>query len=985
MTKLNYIHINNTALLKFLILILVTIQIGIAQADYSKSVNPFIGTAGHGHTFPGALVPFGMVQLSPDTRIDGSWDGCGGYHYSDSIIYGFSHTHLSGTGVSDWGDILLMPANENKGNLSKSYTSGFSHQNENAHAGFYSVKLNNGIRANLTATERVGIHEYIYPGNNSYVYIDLLHRDKTIDCYLEMVDSFTIKGYRKSEAWAKEQHCYFTLKSSKKIKKLFTKSGYSYQQKKDFEKKETVENALMEFDNADKKPLILKVGLSVTGINGSTSNLEKEAPHWDFNRYKNEAESKWNKQLGKILITEKDVNRKTVFYTALYHCFIHPSLDMDVDGSYRGRDNQIHQAKGYTHYNVFSLWDTYRALHPLFTLIEQERTVDFIKTFYTQYQEGKKLPVWELSSNETNCMIGYHSVSVITDAYMKGIKNFDTLAVYKAMLEAAKSKEFGIDKFYKKTFLEINDESESVSKSLEYAYDNWCIARMGKSLNQKNELPQLFKTAQAYKNLFDVTTGFMRPRTNGNWLSPFIPSEINNHYTEGNSWHYSFYVPQDLKGLMNLHGGNTKFESKLDAMFNASSKTTGRDQADVTGLIGQYAHGNEPSHHVPFLYHYAGKPQKTSERVHKILNDFYSNTPDGLIGNDDCGQMSAWYVLASLGFYQVCPGDPHFVIFQPYHLQSSLQFENGKTLNINAAYEKDKVISSVTFNNVKKEQSFLQFHEITNGGSLNFNYAPKTNPGNHFGIGKNAPSTEISEYPLIPAPVIAYSHKTFNQIMAVKLQAVNSKGISISYSASNQLPTRKGKIYTKPFTISNTTLIRAKAYSKTDSSELSSAALYKLNTKYIVKLQSVPNKQYSAEGGASLVDGIYGDTDWRKGDWLGFQGQDLEVIIELKQAEKISLIGVNFLQDTRSWILFPKKVTYLVSSDGKNYQILGSVDNSVPADDYTIQLRKFNFGISPVRTVKFIKIIAGNFGTLPEWHDGKGYEAFIFADEISID
>ncbi len=947
-------------------------------------VNPFIGTDGHGHTFPGALLPFGMVQLSPDTRIDGSWDGCGGYHYSDSIIYGFSHTHLSGTGVSDWGDILVMPSNENKGNNNRAYFNGFKHQNEKAHAGFYSVTLNNGITTNLTATLRTGIHEYHFPGTKGFVFIDLLHRDKTIDCYLELVDSFTVKGYRKSEAWAKEQHCYFTMKSSKKILKLEAKQGFSYQQKKDFEKKKIIENALLEFDNSDRKALVLKIGISGTDNEGSSLNLEKEAPHWDFERYRSSAENEWNKQLNKITVQETDVNKEKIFYTALYHCSIHPSLDMDIDGRYRGRDNLIHKAEGYSHYNVFSLWDTYRALHPLLTLIDQKRTVDFIKTFYQQFTEGKKLPVWELSSNETNCMIGYHSVSVITDAYVKGIKSFDTLALYGAMLDASKTKEFGIDKFWQKAFLEINDESESVSKSLEYAYDNWCIATMGKRMNQKNDLAKLFQTSQAYKNLFDASTGFMRPRINGNWLSPFLPNEINNHYTEGNSWHYSFYVPHDLSGLILLHGGRYKLEAKLDAMFNASPTTVGRTQVDVTGLMGQYAHGNEPSHHVPFLYHYTGKAYKTTERVHKILNEFYSNSPDGLIGNDDCGQMSAWYVLASLGMYQVCPGDPHFVIFQPLYQKAKFEFENGNKLIIENP-NKEKTVSALLLNNKRIENSYLEFNQLTAGGNLTYEYTAKTNVQNKFGVGNNAPNTKVSESPLIPTPIVSYRNKTFNSSMSVQLKPINSKGLSISYSTNNQIPTRKGKIYTKPFYISNTTFLRARAYSKTDSSEMATAALYKLNTKYIVKLQSIPNKQYSAEGGKSLVDEIYGDTDWRKGDWLGFQGQDLEVIVEIKNPEVVNKISANFLQDTRSWIVFPKKVTFLASNDGINFQNLGSVENSVPADDYDAQVRKFNFGISPARKIKFIKIIAQNFGKLPEWHDGKGYEAFIFTDEISID
>lgn len=953
----------------------------IAQANLAQSVNPFIGTGGHGHTFPGALVPFGMVQLSPDTRIDGSWDGCSGYHYSDSIIYGFSHTHLSGTGVSDWGDILITPSNENKGNDSKKYAAKFKHKNEKAYAGYYAVKLDNGIDVELTATERVGIHHYKFTGTKAFLFIDLLHRDKLIGCDLTLLDSVTITGYRKSRGWAKQQYCFFTLKVNKPIKKInFTKCKiYSPE---DTEHKETNENAILEFDNTDKKPLLVKVALSNVDNSGSTNNLLAEAKIWDFEAYKNVAEKLWNKQLGKIKIKEANADKNTIFYTSLYHCFIHPSIDMDADKRYRGRDNEIHTANNYRHYNVFSLWDTYRALHPLFTLIEQKRTNDFINTFHHQYIEGKKLPVWELSSNETNCMIGYHSVSVIADAFAKGIKNYDTIALYKAMKDASQTKELGIDKFYKKRFLEINDESESVSKSLEYAYDNWCIAQMGKQFNDK-EVPALLKSAQAYKNLFDASTGFMRPRVNGNWYSPFSPTEINNHFTEGNSWHYSFYVPHDIEGLIKLHGNEKNFETKLDELFKTTSKTTGRDQADVTGLIGQYAHGNEPSQHSPFLYHYIGKPQKTWQYVNQILNTFYKNTPDGLIGNDDCGQMSAWYILSALGMYQVCPGNTQFVLFKPLYPEAELVFENGRTLKLEADVNSNSAITSISLNGIQSLNSFLNYNQLIEGGNIQFNSAPMAVANNSFGV-KGKPKSALTDFPIIPSPIINYKSKTFSAPMSVSMKQINYPSTKIVYTLNGSSPSKKAMSYTKPIVIANSTQIKVKSYSSSDSSEAVAANLFRINTTQLVKVKSKVNPQYSAEGPQSLVDGVFGDTDWRKGDWLGYQGQDFECAIENKSTKPIKEITANFLQDTRSWILFPKQVNFYISTDGIKYKELKTALNDIAADDYNILISKFSVSLDSPQKIKIIKIIAKNYGTLPEWHDGKGGQAFIFIDEIEL-
>jgi hypothetical protein len=443
-------------------------------------------------------------------------------------------------------------------------------------------------------------------------------------------------------------------------------------------------------------------------------------------------------------------------------------------------------------------------------------------------------------------------------------------------------------------------------------------------------------------------------------------------------------VPHDINGLINLHGTEKNFEMKLDELFSTSSKTLGRDQADVTGLIGQYAHGNEPSHHSPFLYHYIGKPHKTSQRVGQLLNTFYKNAPDGLIGNDDCGQMSAWYVLASIGMYQVCPGNPQFVFFQPAFTRSEILFENGKNLIIESQHKSNQIISGYNFNGNFSKQSYLHYDQMVKGGTLHYEYTLPTS-GSSYGLLKdNRPLSKVNDHLIIPTPIIAYKSKTFNGVTEVKMKAINGKAEFISYSVNKTQPTRYSKKYGKAIFVSNSTQIKAKAYLGKDSSETSIANLFRLNTKQIVKVLSKTNPQYSADGGQSLMDGVFGDTDWRKGDWLGCQGKDFECVIQNKDTKAISSLSANFLQDTRSWIVFPKSVTFYTSVDGIHYKVLATVANDVSAKDYTTQIKKLSVTLQQAQVIKFLKVVATNYGTLPEWHDGKGGEAFIFIDEIEM-
>jgi predicted alpha-1,2-mannosidase len=948
-------------------------------------VNPFIGTGGHGHTFPGAVLPFGMVQLSPDTRIDGSWDGCGGYHYSDSIIYGFSHTHLSGTGVSDWGDVMLMPLSSNPSFDKTKYSSRFSHSTEKASAGYYEVVLaDEEVKAELTTTLRTGIHRYTFPKNKqSSVILDLLHRDKLVKGSMKMIDSCTVIGYRVSEAWAKEQHCYFAIKFSRAIKRSsFERNGKSVETA-DTTIKNAGEKGLFYFP-ASTETLIVKVALSPVSMKGALNNLNTEAPHWDFDQYKKQAQQTWEKQLKKVSVKSTNTEQLTNFYTALYHCFIHPSLNMDCDNRYRGRDNKIHTAKNFTNYTVFSLWDTYRAAHPLFTILEQQRTRDFIQTFLEQYKVSGRLPVWELSGNETDCMIGYHSVSVIADAIAKKIGGIDTTLAIEAIKAASNYTGFGIPAYIEKGFLSVDDEPESVSKTLEYAYDDWCIAQIMKRSNRKQDYLTYINRAQGYKNVFDAQTGFMRPRKNGGWLSPFDPKEVNNYYTEGNSWQYSFYVPHDISGLIKLHGGEIPFEQKLDSLFTTGNKTTGRTQDDITGLIGQYAHGNEPSHHMIYLYDYVGKPHKTQQKVLQVMNDFYKNSPDGLIGNEDCGQMSAWYVFSALGFYPVCPGNPEYTVGYPLFDSVAIHLENGKNFIITRTSKKnaDDVITSGSLNNRPYNRSVFSHAHIVNGGILSYTTGTNTSE-NKFGKGLiNQPVTKITATPIIPSPLIMNGAKSFSGSQEIVVKSPGKKNDTIVYTLDGSAPTRSSQLYKENILIGNTCVLKAKAYNK-DSSKISEAHFFKRPNNWQVELRSKYNKQYSAGGAEGIIDGIYGDENWRKGEWQGYQYQDFECTIDLMRETKIGSVIVDCLQDTRAWIIFPSRIEIFVSDDNITFTALEPITNTVPANDYTVQTKKFEKKFNP-GNARYVRIIAHNFGTLPEWHDGRGDGAFIFVDEIEI-
>lgn len=954
----------------FLLLFIILLPILIySQTNFSQFVNPFIGTGGHGHTYPGATLPFGMVQLSPDTRIDGSWDGCSGYHFSDSLLYGFSHTHLSGTGVSDYGDILFVPTTSKPILNGKQYSIGFSHKNEKASAGFYSVALNDGINVELTTTTRVGFHKYTFPNKkDNWIILDLSHRDKTIETKLKIISRTKIEGMRRSDAWAKDQHIYFVAEFSKPFIEDF-----------DFENNNPLilKRHAFKFNSSDKS-ILIKVGISTVSIEGARKNLNAELPHWDFGKVKSEATNIWNNELGKIQVTSNDKDKLTIFYTALYHTMIQPNVNMDVDSSYRGMDNKIHKADGFTYYTVFSLWDTFRAAHPLYTIIDRKRTLDFIKTFLAHYDQGGRLPVWELCSNETDCMIGYHSVSVITDAYVKGIRNFDTQKALEAMKKSATWNHFGLPQYISNGFLSIEDEHESISKTLEYSYDDWCIAEFAKLLNDRTIFNEYITRALSYKNIFDNNTGFMRPRINGGWITPFDPKEVNNNFTEANSWQYSFFVPHDISGLISLQGGKENFEKKLDELFITSTQTTGREQADITGLIGQYAHGNEPSHHMAYLYNYIGKPNKTQFRVNQILNQFYKNSPDGLIGNEDCGQMSAWYILSSLGMYQVCPGNQEFTLSSPIFDKAIINLENGNKIEINSIRESENDIYISKING--RNDYTLNYDDMQKGINLNYQLnSTFTEKTDNFIF----PKTEVL-FNLLPVPIIESNSKTFKDSAIVKIYQTE-KDSKIYFTSDGTTPTEKSEKYILPILIEKNITIKAISINNYgERSNVATASYFKFPNNWNIQIKSTYSKQYSAGGDDGIIDGLRGDINWRKGGWQGFQGKDFEATIDLIEVKNISTLSAGFLQDTRSWILMPINVEFETSIDENNFSSVGSVNNSTKDDDLNVLLKDYSLNLSKSIKARFIKIKAKNYGKLPLWHAGAGGDAYIFIDEINL-
>jgi len=975
-----------------------TMMLGAISAQVNPArdlVNPFIGTGGHGHNFPGACVPNGLVQLSPDTRPDGymDWDGCGGYHHSDSVIYGFSHTHLSGTGVADLCDVLITPVAGSGGMAfdGAATRSRFSHSSEVASAGYYKVDLlgpppsyadgssiqaarptridGSSIRAELTATARVGVHRYEFPkGQAARIVLNLSHRDKLLGFEIRKVNESEVVGERRSSSWAKDQRLFFCIRFSKPIQAedvlpsnlVGRGAGYSF--------------------GALDQPLIMKVGISAVSIEGARSNLEAEVPGWDFDAVRAKAEAAWNAKLNKVQVKGGTKAQQRAFYTALYHSYVAPYIFNDVDGQYRGMDGAIHKAD-HNVYTVFSLWDTFRALHPLMTVLEPKMTEDWIKTFLLHYQQGGRLPVWELWGNETDCMIGYHSVSVIADAYAKGIRSFDTKLALEAMVASAEADHFGLKAYRERGYISSEDEPESVSRTLEYSYDDWCIARFAEMIGDQEVAQRFYARSRYWQNLFDPETRFFRARRNGGFMQPFDPYEVNFNFTEANAWQYGFFVPHDMDRYMALIGGPSGLAGRLDALFTAKENTTGRDQSDITGLIGQYAHGNEPSHNFAYLYNLSDRPLSTDVFLRRIMQNFYTDAPDGLIGNEDCGQMSAWLVMSALGFYPICPGDPSYTIGWPLFDEATIDIGNGKQWRMGTeVMGNDRShVESFTWNGKQPEPYRSIMHsEMMNGGELRFTLGPR--PGGS--PGRFIPESDDA---WTPAPIIQAAGQSFMDSLLITVSSSDDRA-RIEYRIDEDAP----RTYQAPFWIAQSCSVTATAFvhgAQGRKNRIASVPVTARYTKYAggrsIALESKFANEYTAGGDNALIDGVRGGKDFRTGEWQGYRDQDLVLMIDLGRVQKLKRAGLSVLQDQKSWIWLPSEVTISVSANQRKWSsatLTHDVDRKADGGIARELWRELGG-----RKARYIAITAKNAGVCPDWHPGKGGTTWIFADEVLIE
>ncbi len=951
-------------------------------------VDTFIGTGGHGHTYPGASQPFGMVQLSPDTRTLG-WDACSGYYYSDSSIIGFSHTHLSGTGAIDYGDILMMPfsgpiTNQpgTAENPDLGYRSRFSHASETGNAGYYQVALlDHQINAELTSTKRVGYHRYTYKATNTnqHLILDLKHGlgDAVITSSLKVNSKNEIEGKRISRGWAEEQHVYFVAQFSKEFSDIQLFKNDSVVTANNTEGNHL--QSVLSFDPNDSTPLVVKVALSAVSVDGAKKNMQAEGKSWDFDQVKSKAIAEWDQALSVVDIDCEEED-KIKYYTALYHSFLNPNLFNDVDGQYRGVDKKIHHAD-HDVYTVYSLWDTFRATHPLFTLTQEKRTTDMVNTLLLKQEEGGLLPVWELAGNETGTMIGYHSIPVIADALSKNIPGIDASKALRAMVLSANQEHLGLAPYKTQGYIPAELEHESVSKQMEYAYDDWCIAQIAQQLGDSALAQQFFERAQFYKNAYDSTSGFMRPKRNGDWDAPFDPFEVTGNYTEANAWQYTWFAPHDFSGLQELMGGKAAFVKRLDELFSTTTKLSGRTQPDISGMIGQYAHGNEPSHHLAFLYNYLGEPQKTQALTNQIMAEFYTTEPDGLIGNEDCGQMSSWFNFTALGLYPVVPGKPEYNLTTPLVRGAAIQLENGKSISISTTRQgsKNQYIQKVEWNGEALQQSYISHSSLLRGGQLHFILGDDSLVWKDSGI--QNPIASIDAPKISTNPIIQSQGMTFLDSMEISM--VHQAGANVYYTIDGTSPTTNSTLYETPIVLHASTNLKVRAFQKDHApSKIVVTNYIKIPFGRRISLKYPYSHIYTGNSPMALIDFIEGTENYRNG-WQGFYGKNLEAIIDLNKVEKVEGVACNFFQETYNWIFLPTQLEVYTSLDGKNFEFKGRYSNKTKNSKGGSFIESFDVKFQET-PAKYLKVIATNMGKCPEWHKGAGYDAWIFADEIKI-
>ena len=772
-------------------------------SDPLAHVDPFIGTGFHGHTYPGATTPFGMVQLSPDTR-SGNWDACAGYYYEDTTLDGFSHTHLSGTGCADLADVLFRPGTREEVTEEGKYAPvpyRFSHEQERASCGYYSVRLPEAaIDVELTAAPRTGVHRYVFQREGlRLVTVDLTHsvgEERVERSELTPCGPTELCGMRLTQGWTPNHHVYFSAEFSAPYTDIEVLDG---------------EVAILHFA-PEVDTLTIAVGLSSVSCANARENRQTEVPELDFDTVKAQAEALWRDALGEIRVTGGSPDERKNFYTALYHTKLTPNLMSDVNGEYRRHDQTIgRMPAGSRYYSTFSLWDTFRAWHPLQTLVDTCLVNEMIRSMLDMYACTQELPIWPLASGETGTMIGYHAASVIADAWMKGIRGYDGTAALAAMVRSSNINAKGSDHYVTRGYIPANIRNESVSCTLEYAYDDWAIARMAESLGEEATAQNYYARAQNYQHLFDGSTGFFRGRrSDGGWTEPFEPFATGRDYTEATPWHYRFFVPHDVNGLIQLLGGREAFLRELDRLFTLESEEMRLDVSDVTGLLGQYAHGNEPSHHMAYLYSYAGEPWKTQELTRRLLDEMYAPTPGGIIGNEDCGQMSAWYICSALGFYPVCPGSNEFILTTPLFERAELRLANGRTLNITANNPaRNRYIGEVTLNGTPVPENFITYEQLMEGGELHFTLVPR--PAPERGTAAEAQPYSQSREPRVSTPYTTQDVYLFPEEIDVTL-ATTTAGAAIHYTLDGTEPTESSPRYESPIRIDRSLTLRARGF-----------------------------------------------------------------------------------------------------------------------------------------------------------------------------
>lgn len=983
-------------------------------SEPARYVDPFIGTGGHGHTFPGATTPFGFVQVSPDTDTQG-WDWCSGYHASDSSIIGFSHTHLSGTGAADLGDILLMPTigplrfdPGSKNDPDAGYRSRFSHTSEKAAAGYYSVYLEDSrVRVELTATPHTGIHRYTF-GNTTdqHVMIDLRHgiQDNVHSAAFRQVDERTVEGWRRSNGWAADHTIYFRAEFSEPIREI----------RAQIDGRDTTATAgegtkvvLAVFPEGFSKQIEVRVGISAVDPAGAAANLEAEAIGRGFDELADAAYEQWNRELEKIRVTGRSDNDKTIFYTALYHSFVAPVLFSDIDGRYRGADRSIHptdSAEG-ANYSIFSTWDTFRALHPLLTLVQPDVNAAVARSMLRYYRQAGRLPVWDLHMNENNCMIGYHSVPILADAFFKGELSADEGALaLEAMVHSAMQNDYGGLPHYRKLgFLPSDKEKNSVSKAVEYAYDDWCIARMAQALGNDSLYRVFIRRAQSYKNHFDPTDGFLKARqATGAFRTGFDPTVISSlgqaDYTEGNAWHYRFFVPQDVNTHIEMLGGDSAYIAALDAMFDAPS-TIDSHLPDVTGLIGQYAHGNEPSHQVAYLYSYAGAPWRTQERVDEIKRTLYTEARDGLCGNEDCGQMSAWYVFSAMGFYPVTPGSGIYVLGTPTfeRVEIAPTTVSGRPFVVEAeglsTDGKNIYIQWAEWNGEPYKKSYITQSMIEEGGTLVLHMGPE--PSKDFGTDpEDRPVARIPEEDaqtsaellsgVVFEPYVDDTVRVFSGSTTLHPTCLAPQPRKIVYTVDGTEPTDRSPIVPiGGIALTGDTEVKLQAI--TPDGRRSGVKRYRFYKSVLdgatVALEHEPSAPYVNGGAAALTDFAMGGDGYTLPQWVGFLKDDLAGVIDLGQVRTLNHVGFNAINEPRSWILLPQDATFEFSTDGIHY---GRPVEIPTSDSRTAGSGAHYFGTTVPGGVhtRYIRFTIRNNGTLPTWHIGQGNPAWMFVDEI---